>query len=604
MYNLIDNPDHALAIIDTLKKSSWALAIDFETSGVNTRSCEVYLMSICDSKNTFVFDMLKIDLGVFKELLESRWLIAQNAVFELVILKRWDIHPRKVYDTYLAECVIQCGTSKRKDLKSIAKRYLKIDIDKSVVKNITRKNYTSVKVVQYSAIDVIHLFRIHYKQIKKLRALNALKTYLFELEYLRVMVHTTYNGIKLHKEKWNELNANIIQEKDQALDKLNSLAIEAAPELQESLLFGLDINWNSPSQVKSLFQKHVHKDLSGVGAKEIIKYKNNPLVKQFLDYTKLCKKISSFGDTYIEAIDKTTQRLHPSYTQIVKTGRVSCKEPNIQNIPKQDAFRKCFIAEPGNVLVVGDYSSQESRILADKSQSPELMEFFKSGGSDLHSFVALKAFSEEIGNIPIEDVKDKFPKLREKAKQANFALVYGGNGTTVARNLDIPEEEGLAVEKAFFDAFPSVKEFFTLNKKQSIRKGYIVTDSFIERKIFSDNIDLIHKQVNTMNTEEKKKFFTAKSEFERLAMNYPIQGTAATMTKLAGIYLLFAIKNIPEVPFNIILFVHDEILLECAQEHAPRVQHFLKYAMEKAASVLCPSVPIPVDPVITPYWTH
>jgi DNA polymerase-1 len=601
--NLIDNPSHAQAAISQLEKA-WALAIDFETSGVNSRSCDVYLMSVFDSKTVFVFDMQKIDIMLFKDLFESKTLIAQNAVFELVILMRYGIQPIRVFDTMLAEAVLECGTSKRKDLKSLVERHLGISIDKSLGSQITAKNYTSEAIVNYSGIDVIHLFKLHYIQVKKLKAKDLTRTYMFELRYLFVMAHTTYHGITLDQERWIELNKGLIQETANALETLNNMVVEVAPELQDSLLFGIDINWNSPKQVLELFRKHVNPDIKGVGDKEIAKYKSNALVKQFLLYIKMCKKVSSFGNTYLEAVDKTTERIHPSYTQIIKTGRLSCKSPNIQNIPKLDAFRKSFVAPKGSVLVVGDYSSQESRILADKSQSPELINFFLSGGQDLHSFVALKAFHNEIGDIPIEQVKEKHPRLRDKAKTANFALVYGGNGLTVARNLDIPEEEGLAIEKAFFEAFPSVKEYFDNVVNSSVRKGFIVTDPVIRRKIFSDSADLATKHVSMMSKEEKKTFFTAKSRFERLAKNYPIQATAANMTKLAGIYLLDVLKMHPEIQFKIILFVHDEILLECEQKYAKATEYVLKECMEAAAKLFCPSVPIPVEPMITPYWTH
>ena len=599
--SLISTQEVALLSIDKLARSN-LLAIDFETSSVNPVSCKVFLMSLYNGELSFVFDLTKIDLRLFKNLLETKVLIAQNAAYELVILTRYGIHPNIIHDTYLAECILTQGTQEKRNLGVLAEKYLNITLDKQVAKTITSKNYTSQKVVEYSRNDVIVLPTILKKQFTLLKKGDLYKTYLFELQYLKVIAETSYHGIRLDPKAWAELNTQLRINRDQALQELNDLILEIDPELANNSLFGFELNWNSPSQVKELFNRYVDSKITSVGEKKLNAYKGHPLVQKFLKYVSLSKRVSSFGDTYLEAIDKTTQRIHPSYTQIVATGRVSCRRPNIQNIPKQDMFRKCFIADPSNTLVVGDYSSQESRILADKSQSPELISFFTSGGQDLHSFVALKAFANEIGDIPIEEVKGKYPKLRDKAKAANFALTYGGDGRTVARNLNLPEEEGLAVEKAFFEAFPSIKEYFTSTKETSIRKGFIVTDNVIYRKIFSNNFVKSFKPINSMTKEERILYFKSKSEFERLAMNYPIQGTAASMTKLAGIYLRQA--NLERNLFRIVLFVHDEILLECAKEHALEVQGILKECMERAANVFCRSVSIPVEPMITEYWTH
>lgn len=310
-------------------------------------------------------------------------------------------------------------------------------------------------------------------------------------------------------------------------------------------------------------------------------------------------------------------------TARTSSGNVSAGPfPNMQNLSKESDTRECFCGQRGNVLVIGDYSSQESVLMADFSREPALLEFFKTGGGDMHSYVAKQIYYDKMGDISLSEVKEKFPDLRTKAKAAGFAIQYGGNGKTISDNMNIPHEDGIKLYEDYMGKFPKLQEYFDKTYKDNLARGYILTNSITNRKRFVKGLPEMAKLFENKPFWEKyreekkknsawyldkrerlKKVWALKSEVYKLGLNTPIQSTAADMSKLGGVmFLKWIIDNKLFGKVKIVNFVHDEYVIECNQKSAEKVAMALKECMENAASYFTTLLKIKVDPVISKYW--
>lgn len=262
------------------------------------------------------------------------------------------------------------------------------------------------------------------------------------------------------------------------------------------------------------------------------------------------------------------------------------------------------------------------------SADPNLIEFFRNDLGDLHSFVASKIYPY-VAEVPLDQVKKLFPKERQNAKAGGFCFLFGGTGYTAALNLNISRKEGEELEKTYFEAFPSLKYHFDKVEKEALEKGYILIDNTNGSKWFIDNYEefkKVHDVVTNLPSsywekyrEEKgknsswyqeqkeniSKYYSRKGQIRRNAINAPVQGSSATITKKAvlNMYNYILENNL----FNKVLIVnviHDEILLECPKELANNIAQVLKQCMEDASKEHCTIVPLKAEPIIVDWWQH
>jgi DNA polymerase-1 len=367
--------------------------------------------------------------------------------------------------------------------------------------------------------------------------------------------------------------------------------------------------------------------------------KKHPIISTYIEYTESQKEVSTYGENWFNYINSATGRVHTNYNQIMNTGRLSSGQkgmpkkgiaqmPNMQNIPSDNRTRGCFQAEKGNMLVVSDYAGQEQIVLANKSLDKDLLEFYAKGLGDMHSFIASKIFPE-LGDLSLDEIKDNHKGKRQIAKGAGFAINYGGTGMTIAQNLNISMTEGEEVYKAYFKAFPGLANYFKVEKKRALELGYIQFNNISGRKCFIpffEEFKKLHGEIyetdgfwDDYKLEKSKnshtflnyfkpkvrEYFMKKGDIERMSLNYPVQGSSADITKLAGIYffrylvekdLVFKVK-LPNV-------VHDEWLVECPEEMAQDMADVLQDCMEKAGEVFCKTVKLKAEPMITKTWKH
>ena len=246
----------------------------------------------------------------------------------------------------------------------------------------------------------------------------------------------------------------------------------------------------------------------------------------------------------------------------------------------------------------------------------------------MHSFIASKIFPE-LAELSLDDIKKNHKEKRQIAKSAGFAINYGGTGITIAENLGISTEKGDEIYKAYFKAFPGLAAYFKIEKAKAVKFGYVQFNEVSYRKSFVPyfaEFKELHNELyntegfwDTYKQEKQKqsqyfrtelrskvsKYFLKKGDIERMSLNYPIQGTSADITKLAGIYM-FKYLHENNLLFKVLMpnVVHDELHLECKEELAEEMAKALKECMERAGSKFCKVIELKAEPCITDCWEH
>lgn len=296
----------------------------------------------------------------------------------------------------------------------------------------------------------------------------------------------------------------------------------------------------------------------------------HPIIEQVLEFRMLAKLKSTYADGLLKVISPDG-RIHTSFQMTVTaTGRLSSTEPNLQNIPVRRALgaqiRKMFVAAPGMTLVDADYSQIELRLLAHISGDEAMREAFLSG-EDFHSVTASKVF-----NVPLSEVT---PTLRSRAKAVNFGIVYGISAFSLAQDIGVWPSEAKTYMDAYMEKYHGVRDYMKNIVAQAREDGYVST-------LFGRRREL---------PELKSSNFNMRSFGERVALNMPIQGTAADIIKLAMVNVQKRLSA-EGMKSRLILQVHDELIVECPEGEADKAAEILRQEMENAVSL---AVPLTVD---------
>ena len=304
-----------------------------------------------------------------------------------------------------------------------------------------------------------------------------------------------------------------------------------------------------------------------------------PIVDEVLDYRMLTKLKSTYAEGLLKVIEPDG-RIHTNFQMTVTaTGRLSSTEPNLQNIPVRKELgaqiRRMFVASPGHVLVDADYSQIELRLLAHISDDKTMQEAFLSG-EDFHRVTASQVF-----DTPLEEVT---PLLRSRAKAVNFGIVYGISAFSLAQDIGVWPNEAKAYIDAYLSKYHGVRDYMKHIVEQARADGYVST-------LYGRRRDL---------PELKSSNFNMRSFGERVALNMPIQGTAADIIKLAMVRVYERLRK-EKLQARLILQVHDELIVECPEEEAEQVCELLRYEMEHTADL---AVPLTADAHIGHSWAE
>lgn len=409
--------------------------------------------------------------------------------------------------------------------------------------------------------------------LEKLRETGMERLYLeIEMPLIYSLHHMEQEGIQVEKEALQTYGETLKVQ----IDRLETEIYELAGE---------EFNINSPKQLGViLFEKlklpYGKKTKTGYSTSADILEKlapEHPLVAKILEYRQLAKLKSTYADGLVSYIGEDG-RIHGTFNQtITATGRISSTEPNLQNIPVRMALgreiRKVFVPREGYVFVDADYSQIELRILAHMSGDEKLIDAYRHA-EDIHRMTASQVF-----HVPFDEVT---PLQRSNAKAVNFGIVYGISGFGLSEGLNISRKEAQDYIDQYFETYPGVKQFLDRLVSEAREKGYVTTLYGRRRpvpELYSSN-------------------YAQRNFGERVAMNSPIQGTAADIMKIAMIGVDRRLRR-EGLKSRLILQIHDELLVETAEDEVEQVKTILKEEMDGAASL---SVPLEVDMNVGKSW--
>lgn len=733
------------------------VGLDTETTGTEIWTGRLLLLQLGNKEDQVVIDCTTVDINQYKDYLESnRLFIIHNAKFDLRWLYKEHIVVRNVYDTYLGEKILFLGFPPgivSLSLQACCDRYLHVYLDKTVRGKIHAG--VTEEVIVYAANDVVYLEDIMNAQMKIIAQRGQQNALEIENKFVRVLAYIEFCGIKLDPSRWK---AKMVKDEDRlrvAEQKLNDWVVKYVldkddpsliqrnydshkkgkpTKLKESVYVVIPapslfsefdtgpqciINWSSSKQVIRLFKelgfdllvkdKKTGKMKESVESKYIEMQKDkSDIVPLYLEYSAAFKVVTSFGQNFLDAINPITQRIHPTFNQMMDTGRLSCgsggkgrggktkdddiaeededkntttqtndKSVNIQQLPATEETRAAFVPEKGHLLVDCDYGDQEGHVFTELSNDREWIAFYNDPNErDGHSFVAKMCFPKDLDGIEEKQVKKVRKDLRDLAKKARFCFNYNGQAPTMAANCNIPVDFATEIQNNYFKRFNGIASYFKVQKRDMWNRGYILISKItglrayiydypilkgIERrknsmgdsfwdiykaardsgrvipeippsvmqeiaKKFAQGVPIeeiairySYKVKKVGKVEEKfidinretvyvsvmKHLWKRKSASDSQSCNYPSQGTAAAMTKIAGIRYFNHLVN-DGLIFKVLIpnDVHDEYLIEPPEEIAEQEAKKLSECMEYAAAIFCKKVTIKAVPEISDKWVH
>jgi len=417
------------------------------------------------------------------------------------------------------------------------------------------------------AMGVFAIIGLYKLYTEKIEQYNQHELYYdIELPLVTVLADMQITGVKVNKEE-------LVTFGNQLGDALVQL------EQQIYSMAGGEFNINSPKQLgvvlfENLKLPIVKKTKTGYSTNAEVLEKlsdDHPIINLILEYRHIAKLKSTYTDGLAAVINKETGRIHSSFNQTVTvTGRISSTEPNLQNIPVRTELgrelRKMFVADDGCVLADADYSQIELRVLAHIADDEVMKKAFNED-ADIHSATAMQIFNVDKENLTSE--------MRSRAKTVNFGIVYGMGEFSLAKDLKIPVFEARKYIANYFERFSGVKRYLDNIVEQAKEDGYVST--MLNRRRYLPELSANN--------------FITRSFGERVAMNTPIQGSAADIIKLAMVKVYNRLKA-EKLKSKLVLQVHDELIIEAYLDEAEQVKNILRTEMENAYKM---NVPLKVD---------
>jgi DNA polymerase-1 len=567
--------EQALGVISRFS----VVGVDTETTSLDPFKGRVRLLQIATPDHDFVIDLFELpafEHSGLREMLSSSQPVKvfHNAKFDLkMLLHHFELEVRAVFDTLLASQLIGGGRNEGgHGLAAVSDRHLGELVDKS----LQLSNWAgplSQAQYEYAAKDAALMLPLYEKLSARLREVSLEDAATLEFECVLPIAAMELAGMAVDADCWRRLVVDLERSHAILSDELRRELAAGVPQLT---LFGEppNINLDSPAQVTDALA-HMGINIEGTRSWQLQPLaKEHHAIEKLLEYRSVQKLLSSYGPSMLDHINRVTGRVHADFRQMGATGgRMSCSDPNLQQVPNTPEYRSCFRAPAGRKLVIADYSQIELRILADWSQDTALVKALLSG-EDLHRVTASQMFG-----IPLEEVsKDQ----RSAAKQLNYGIMYGLGAQGLGARIGCSLEEAEVLLRKYFEAYSGVAAFLrdaadraVTDRESRTRSGRLIYFSF-------DAND--RAQVAGM---------------QRLGKNAPIQGSSADIIKRALTLFHDALKPIDALIVNC---VHDEIVVEAAEAQASECAAILDREMVTAARDFIRSVPVTVDIAIADAW--
>jgi DNA polymerase-1 len=511
---------------------------------------------------------------------------AHNGKYDVTVLARHGLPiPDLAFDTMIAEWLID-PASRNLGLKNLAWTRLGVEMTPITEligkgKKQTTMDHVSVKrVAPYAAADVDMTHRLVSVLEPELRARALWKLFTeVEMPLVCVLVEMEMHGIKLDAGYLHEMSAELQKrlgglEQDIQKTVGYNFNIGSTQQLSKALFHTLGLPAQGVSKTKSGHYSTAASVLEKLRGK-------HPVIDLLLEHRQLSKLRSTYVEALPVLVNPRTGRVHTSYNQTgTVTGRLSSSGPNLQNIPIRTEIgrevRRAFVADEGNLLLAADYSQVELRILAHVSQDPAMLEAFRRG-EDIHTTTAAALY-----DVPLSQVT---ADMRRVAKTTNFAVSYGVTGYGLSQQTDLTPEEGNKFIASYFARFLGVKAYLDETRRLAAELGYVET--LLGRRRYFPELK-----------SGAKVHAGVRAAAERMAINTPIQGTAADIIKIAMVRLHRTLRE-RRLRAGMILQVHDELVLEVPEDEVKTVAPLVREIMEGAYRL---DAPLKVDMKIGKNW--
>lgn len=593
-YQIIDNMPDLQKLIDKFSRLPH-FALDTETTALNYMQAQLVGISLAHQAGEAYYLPLRHQLtqnlpyqeslAALKPLLENPAVgkIGQHIKYDRHILAKEGIELAGNIDDTMLMSYCHNSTATRHNMDDLAHYYLNYQTTSfetlagKGAKQLTFDQIDIERAAHYACEDAditLRLYEHFSRQLAQNDSLAALYQTI-EAPLSAVLYRMEARGVKIDSKRLVQQSVEIeIQLKDlesRAYDLAGSEFNLGSPKQLQEILFerlGLPVVEKTPKGQPSTNESTL----------EILAQEHHAaLPKIILEHRSLAKLKSTYTDKLPELIQAHTGRIHTSYHQAVtSTGRLSSSDPNLQNIPVRSAegrrIRQAFIAESGYYLLAADYSQIELRIMAHLSGDEGLIQAFKEG-KDIHAATAAEIFGGDPEHIDREH--------RRNAKAINFGLIYGMSAFGLARQLGISRQEAAGYIDTYFARYPKVRDYMDNARSAARQQGY--AETLLGRRLYIPDI-------NSKNQQRR-------NAAERLAINAPMQGSAADIIKLAMLAIDRELGENPDC--RLIMQVHDELVFEVRQEAAPQYSDIIRRHMENAHAL---SVPLIVDIGIGSNW--
>ncbi len=584
-YKALLTPEAIQEALDSAAKAGEA-AVDTETTGLDPLSAELVGVSLAWKEKEAVFIPLNQELGrdkvlkILKPFLENPKIRkgGQNSKYDWAVFKTHGIEPQGFAFDTMVESYLLDSSSRQHNLDAMALKhfnYTKIPTEAVIgsgKRQITMDKVPLEAITQYACEDADFTFRAHALFSPRVKQEGLEQLYQeVELPLVMVLGDMVRRGISIDVKLLQKLSAEAGEE----LEKLTKKIFKEAGE---------EFNIGSPQQLgKILFEKMQVQKISGTRVKKtktgyatdvdvLESLKGIAVADMLLDFRQISKLKNTYLDVLPTLVHPQDGRIHTSYNQTVAaTGRLSSTDPNLQNIPIRSEFgrkiRAAFVAEGGQMtLISADYSQIELRVLAHITEDPNLIETFQNE-EDVHARTASLIFG-----VPLEKVT---PGQRSQAKTINFGVIYGMGPQRLARENGVSMVEAKKFIEDYFAKYPGIQKFTTEQVELAKKQNYVSTILGRKRhipEIHSANIGL---RINA----------------EHMAVNTPIQGSAADLIKVAMVRLHEKLKQ-KKMKTAMLLQVHDELVFEAPKNEAEDAKKMIVHEMENAMKL---KVPLKVD---------
>lgn len=562
-FNININLEIDKIILDIFKNKNFAFK--FLATDKPYKNGELFKFAIATGDNIYINDAISSDILKFKDVLESEEIekYGYSVKEDILLFIHNDIDLKNlVSDIKLGEYLID-PTESDYSIKKLSEKY-GIYFENHPDEKLFKKdfiNWDKEDLNNYLIIEMSTILQIKNIQDKNIEEEEETSLYHdIEIPLTKVLADMEYTGVYTDREELLSIGKDLESEMLVIQDRIYELA-------------GEEFNINSPKQLGViLFDKLnlpvIKKTKTGYSTNAEVLEKlesEHEIISYITRYRMLSKLISTYVEGMVGYINEDN-RIHSNFQQTVTaTGRLSSTDPNLQNIPIRTAegreFRKIFKAKNSNYKLIGaDYSQIELRLLAAISKDKNMLDAFKNG-IDIHTTTASQVFSVELDEVDLE--------MRSRAKAVNFGIVYGISDYGLSRDLNIPRATSKKYIDAYFENFYGVKKYMDDIIEEGKSKGYVKT--LLNRRRYLP-------ELNSKN-------FNIRNFGERIALNTPIQGTAADIIKIAMVNIYNELKK-RNLKSKLILQIHDELILEVPNEELEEVSELVKEKMENAYNLI------------------